>query len=68
MQDSLSNIGYYYARLKNENGIEIVCFKTTLDLKDEKSGMWMAIPFGKEKGEWKFAVDKLRNNIQASPN
>jgi hypothetical protein len=42
--------------LRNEkiNGNE-----ATLEIKDEKSGRWDTLPFVKEDGQWKIALDKM---------
>jgi hypothetical protein len=35
----------------------------TLEVKNEKTGQWDSLPFVKEDGEWKIALDKFLENM-----
>lgn len=55
MNDSANNS----AKIPETRNEKITGDTATLEVKDEKSGKWQPIPFVKEDGEWKFAMDKL---------
>ncbi len=35
----------------------------TLEVKNDKTGKWDTLPFVKENGEWKIALDKFLENM-----
>jgi flagellar hook-associated protein FlgK len=39
----------------------------TLEVKNEKTGKWETLPFVKENGEWKIALDKFLTDMMKGP-
>ena len=57
--DSMDDPATKSATMPETRNEKIEGDNATLEVKDEKSGKWITIPFVKEEGEWKFAFDKM---------